>query len=336
MRHRQTEECVREGLKMVQALGRVTAVLRRIWRSLNRQVLEAKVSRELPASGTINYDSPPIFVIGVQRSGTSLLRRMLDTHPNIACPPESKFILPLQELIKDDQALRGLASMGFPRQVVMKRLREFVAEFFEAYAAAKGKSRWADKTPNYVDCLDFLDELFAFTPRYIAIVRHPFDVCLSFEQAAKNSGKPMRAIRSYVAKAPDFRIGACRFWNDQNLKIASFLPQVLDRAVAISYEALTSKPDEVLPRLIGFLDEPWDPVVLGFNAVHHDHGFEDRKIRTMPTIVSNSGKFLGWPLSERQRLAEVAEECMTTFGYESDRVARGSATQPFEAIFLEV
>ncbi|MCA9663328.1 MAG: sulfotransferase, partial [Myxococcales bacterium] len=33
--------------------------------------------------------SPGIIVLGAPRSGTTLLRRLLDAHPNIACPPET-------------------------------------------------------------------------------------------------------------------------------------------------------------------------------------------------------------------------------------------------------
>lgn len=279
---------------------------------------------------------PPIFVVGVQRSGTSLLRRILDAHPNIACPPESKFILALEALFKHDQALAGLASMGFTRQTVMQRLRGFAAEFFEAYANAKGKNRWADKTPNYVNCLSFLDELFAHSAVYIVIVRHPFDVCRSFEDAARKSGKPMRAIRPSVAAAPDFRAGACQFWNDQNLKIASFLPQVSDRAIAVSYERLTSRPLPVVRAIMEFLTEPWDPAVLDFNRVHHDHGFEDRKIDQMPVIVHNSGKFLGWSEEERLRLMHVAHEAMEEFGYTRNRATREKARSPLEAVFVRI
>jgi hypothetical protein len=277
---------------------------------------------------------PPIFVVGVQRSGTSLLRRVLDSHPNIACPPESKFILPLEALLNHPQALEGLDSMGFPRPVVTDRLREFVAGFFEEYAWVKGKSRWADKTPNYVDCLPFLEELFAGSAQYVVIVRHPFDVCLSFENAWKKSGRPMRVLRPYVDQAEDFREGGCRFWNEQSLKIASFIPHVAGRIVSVSYEWLTSYPETALRGILEFLNEPWDPVVLDYNRVRHDSGFEDRKIQRMPQIVSNSGKFLDWPETERQRLGVITRKAMKAFGYDPHRAVRGRATAGLEKTFL--
>ncbi len=309
--------------------------LARIQRRFRRVLLRARIQHKTFDQGQRSV-SPPIFVVGVQRSGTSLLRRILNSHPNIACPPESKFILPLEELFKHPQALQGLDSMGFSRDKVMGRLGTFVADFFREYAAAQGKSRWADKTPNYVDCLPFLDELFASTAQYIVIVRHPFDTCLSFEHAAQKSGQPMQAIRPYVAQAQDLRVGACQFWNEQNLKIAAFMPQVTGRVVAVSYELLTMQPEPVLRKIFGFLGEPWDPIVLDFNRARHDYGFEDRKIQNMPRIVENSAKFLAWPDTERLRLAAVAREAMETFGYDPHRATPGRAIEKLVKVIVSV
>jgi hypothetical protein len=260
----------------------------------------------------------------------------LDSHPNIACPPESKFILPLQEVLESPQAIQGLNSMGFTRATVVSRLRTFVASFFEDYAVVKGKSRWADKTPNYLDCLPFLEELFERTAQYVVIVRHPFDVCLSFEHAWQKSGRAMRALESHVNEAGDFRVGACRFWSDQNLKIASFVPQVASRVVSLDYESLTNYPELVLKKVFAFLQEPWEPIVLEYNRVPHDFGFEDRKILQMPKIVPNSGKFLSWPEEERRYLGAEAHEAMEVLGYTPNQAARGRAAKELEKTFVDL
>ena len=122
---------------------------------------------------------PPIFVIGVHRSGTTLLRLVLDSHSRIAVPRESVFLLPLSEVLKEEAAWQGWAMLGFEADHVFNKLREFSDYFFDAYSTARGKPRWADKSPQYVDCLDFIDRLYGPACKYLFIYRHGLDVANS-------------------------------------------------------------------------------------------------------------------------------------------------------------
>src|SRR5436190_24224984 len=72
-------------------------------------------------------DTAPIFIVGCQRSGTSLRRRIVDSHSRIACPPETKFVLPLVEVLRSPQAMSGLESMGYGREEVRRALRRVIA-----------------------------------------------------------------------------------------------------------------------------------------------------------------------------------------------------------------
>lgn len=74
--------------------------------------------------------------------------------------------------------------------------------------------------------------------------------------------------------------------------------------------------------------------MLDFNRVHHDYGFEDRKIDQMPVIVGNSGKFSRWSEQERLRLAHVARQAMEAFGYTLDRATRQETRSALEAVFV--
>jgi hypothetical protein len=56
----------------------------------------------------------PAFIVGCYRSGTTLLRYILDAHPRLACPPESKFIPGLQWVLDYPEARAGLDRLGSP------------------------------------------------------------------------------------------------------------------------------------------------------------------------------------------------------------------------------
>src|SRR3712207_6523404 len=96
----------------------------------------------------------PIIVGGCHRSGTSLLRRMLDAHSRIHCGPEVKFF---RDFFGDYAAdpLRHLrfttsARLAFPQVDLLGILGRAFLELHRAAASLAGKPRWADKNPENV------------------------------------------------------------------------------------------------------------------------------------------------------------------------------------------
>src|ERR1043166_1898196 len=87
----------------------------------------------------------PVFLVGCHRSGTTLLRFLLDSHENLACPPESKFLSGVEAMIDYPQALEGLRSLGFSRQAVFAEARKLVEAFLTGHARQCGKRRCVDK-----------------------------------------------------------------------------------------------------------------------------------------------------------------------------------------------
>src|ERR1700761_6113813 len=85
---------------------------------------------------------PPIFIVGSARSGTTLLRLVIDSHPEIACGPETHFLARMD----DDQRRFGhqLARYGFQDSYWVAKYREFFESFKVEYMERKHKHRWAD------------------------------------------------------------------------------------------------------------------------------------------------------------------------------------------------
>lgn len=193
--------------------------------------------------------SPPIFVVGCQRSGTTLLRLMLDSHPDISCGPETRFLADLARITSTDW--KRMAHFGFDRDYWHRSVAQFFATVQSDYAASRGKTRWADKTPRYALSLDYIDALFPDC-QVIHVIRDAHDVVAShrhrfgYVAAAKAAEKWPRYIRA--ARRSGARLGA-------------------DRYFEVRYEELVADPKAVMKGLLEFLGEPWDDAVLH----HEDH-----------------------------------------------------------------
>jgi Sulfotransferase family len=140
---------------------------------------------------------PPLILLGVSRSGTTLLRVILDRSSGLAIPDESFFVpllarrhgraIDAEPFLDDVSRIPTIRDWGISRADVEGRLSpgmstgEAIAAIFEAYAAAAGKPRWGDKTPMYMRHLGLLDELFP-EAQYVHLIRDGRDAALSFLQ----------------------------------------------------------------------------------------------------------------------------------------------------------
>jgi hypothetical protein len=242
-----------------------------------------------------------------------LLRRILDSHSNIACPPESKFIQPMAELIADRAYLTGFSGMGYERDEVAKAVAAFVRSFFDSYAASQGKGRWADKTPNYVDCLTELRELFGPETRFVHLIRHGMDVAFSLSDDHRH----YPAIDEQAALAGgDRAVGAGRFWALQNEKMEALRQAAPEACHLIRYEELTTDPPAALKPMFDFLGERWEPAVVEYSAFPHHAGWEDPDVQRRSGITPNSQKYRAWPLDVQLSVRHACEPMLSRLGYE--------------------
>jgi len=194
----------------------------------------------------------PIFIVGCQRSGTTLLRLILDSHPAISCGAETRFLPDLARITTKDWA--RISSYGFDRDYWLGRVAEFFGGFHEDYARSRGKTRWADKTPMYALSIGYLDELFP-NCQIVHIIRDGRDVVASHRQHWGYQS----ALRA-VPKWPHYVRVARR--------AGAVLPS--NRYCEIRYENLVTRSEETLRELLGWLGESWDPSVLDFDRRPHD------------------------------------------------------------------
>lgn len=265
----------------------------------------------------------PVFLVGCNRSGITLARFLLDSHENLACPPESKFIAGLEAFLEYPQAESGLASLGFGTREIRCELRRLIEAFLGGYARRQGKSRWIDKTPNYYRLLPFLDEIFNGEVLYLFLVRHPLDCIDSlyecFGYATRHDLDP--EIARSVERYGKGRYGWAKYWNEVYERIYTFSALYPDRCHLFRYEDLVRNPAETLKHVLGFLGETL-PESLIETALLQEHtpGFEDYKIRHTSNIHTASvGKWKDWSPHEIRAVWPLVEATAARFGYPDPR-----------------
>lgn len=221
----------------------------------------------------------PVFVVGIARSGTTLLSAMLSAHPRLDCGPESRFFARLRHLDRRARA-RVLDPLTWPRPAVdfiasLRNQGHPITELFgltlpeigtylsarppsvaamlealtELHARRAGKRRWIEKTPRHLLMTETLRELWpaAFIVR---IVRDPRDVAISLTRVpfAKDS-----VVGNLVRIDADDRASRDRIESDP-------------RAMTLRYEDLVTEPERELRRICDFIGERYEPAMLDARA----------------------------------------------------------------------
>lgn len=253
------------------------------------------------------------FVLGCDRSGTSLLRRVLNAHSMIACPAETKFIMQLLNVIEVEPSYLGLTAMGFSRREVLQRLRDFIDSFLTEYAEREGKVIWVEKTTHSLFYADKLDDIFESQLRYIGIVRHGLDVAYSLENVTHS---PFTVIEQFAEQDDDRAAKAARFWASQNGRLIDYQQRFGERLKVFRYEELTAQPLEAYQAVFDFIGVPFEEnAVRRFNEFEHTGGYEDPQAVASQTIAPNFGRYRNWPLEKQERLFAIMRDELEYFGY---------------------
>lgn len=246
--------------------------------------------------------NPLLFVVGCPRSGTTLLRRMLDAHPALAMTPETHWIPVWFErrigMTRDgfagpDLVSRLLAYPKFRRTGLGRDELEsllaggpvtysrFVSGFFDLYGHARGKDLVGDKTPGYVRRLFLLHELFP-QARFVHLIRDGRDVCLS----AINWPKVVNLARRFPTWNEQPAVTAALWW-EWHVRAGREGGSSLGPALyhELRYEALVADPAGACRELCAFLELPFDEAMLRFHEgrTRRDAGLDAKKAWLPPT-----------------------------------------------------
>jgi hypothetical protein len=215
----------------------------------------------------------PLVVLGVSRSGTTLLRVVLDRSPGLAIPDES-FFVPLlarrhgrvvrrERFLDDVGRIPTIRAWGLTAPDVAPRIADgmptgdAIAAVFEAYAERERKPRWGDKTPMYMRHLPLLERLFP-QAQYVHLVRDGRDAAVSFLEL------PAGTYSRTWAHPETPRAFAC-LWRVEVSAARELGSRVgPSRYLETRYEELVSDPEATVRRICDFAGLPFEAAMLGY------------------------------------------------------------------------
>jgi hypothetical protein len=213
---------------------------------------------------------PPMpIIVGAPRSGTTLLRFMLDAHSELAIPPETGFLAPIAEeadgmSCNDLHRLVTTYPLNFPgwgdfgidaetyasrlQQIDLFSVAEGIREFYRLYAAKHGKIRYGDKTPIYCRHMRAIESLLPES-HFIHIIRDGRDVAVSLRKVWFAPGQDIATLASY--------------WTGLVRDTRAAAPSVR-RYMEVRYEALIEDPESVLQAICAFIHLKFSPKMLHY------------------------------------------------------------------------
>jgi hypothetical protein len=297
---------------------------------------------------------PMPVVIGAPRSGTTLLRFMLDSHPELAIPPETGF-LALGDALdagatsaeERRQAFYECVTQ-FPREAPAWRdfgiaedrfraaleaiepfsAREGVRAFYRLYAARFGKPRAGDKTPSYCLHLETIQRLLP-EAHFVHIIRDGRDAALSLRKMWFSPGEEIETLAAHWQTC----ISTAR---TQAVSCVHYLE--------VRFEDLVRDSEGVLRTICAFVDLPYAPEMLryyeraparlaehadrigadGSLIVSHDDRVKQQALTQEPPRQSRVGSWTqAMSPDEQHRFDAVAGGLLTALGYGQPVAATG-------------
>lgn len=269
----------------------------------------------------------PVFIIGNARSGTKLLRSLLNNHPDISLGGEGNYIPTLikrfgidadvsqppiwrdifqefsqsmfySELAKREKKLSEAAFIG---ELVSKTnqgvtvswvdIFEVLLSFYRPHPQAR---LYGDKSHGYMNNIPMLRHLFK-DARFIFIIRDPRDQALS---ALRTWGRnPLRTAQ---------------LWFDVCYKAEQFGFDTTPDVLTVRYEDLTAETDRELERICAFLGVP----KVAEMAALKKPAEKERKGRQLKTVVQQNAKYKeAFSGGKIKKISEITLPYLAKYGY---------------------
>lgn len=259
-------------------------------------------------------DHSPIFIGGAGRSGTSLVRSILNAHSRIAIGAELK-VTPLIARFRNQfthyQAHLQEHFFVQPENIdtIIKNL---ITSLLDKYRRHADKPRLGEKTPNNVFFFPPLHQMFPESP-LLHVVRDGRDVVRSLlqkEWGNVSSRKPMA-----ITQDPE---AAASYWKKAvtaGRRAAQASDSLREQYLEIRYEDLVTNPVPIARLIFSHIHEPWEPDVLNFYQEQTD--VYNQVYR--PISDASVGKWkTGLSPAQKSTVKRVAGDLLIELGYADD------------------
>jgi hypothetical protein len=281
--------------------------------------------------------NPYVFIVGCARSGTTLLERMVDAHPDIAIthqwhgihrPFEKRKGMSAEGLVRPKlishlEKLPWFTRMGLSQERLVKLMgngqrvhySDFVTGIFDLYGKAQGKPLVGDKTPNYIRKMRTLHAIWP-NARFVHLIRDGRDVCLSVANWPDGASQPDKP-GSFATWSED-PVSTTAFWWELNVRLGREAGGRLGPELyyEVPYEPLVSRPSEQCAALCGFLDLPYDDAMTQY---HEDRTKADPEVDVGHPRLAVTAGARDWrsqmPAEDAERFEAAAGGLLAELGY---------------------
>lgn len=201
----------------------------------------------------------PVFILCAARSGSTLLRFLVDAHPDLACPPEGNVPALCGQMATVWSLIEG-SPLSVERDGDLPEItpstitgvRGMLNAMLRAYLARRGKRRYCDKSLGTARFADLLVQMYPEI-KFLCLYRHPMDMIASGLEACP-WGLNGYGFEPYNASSPGNEILAlARYWVDNTKGILDVEKRYPERCFRIRYEDVVYDPESVSSDVFTFL-----------------------------------------------------------------------------------
>lgn len=284
----------------------------------------------------MSLNNTPFFILGNPRSGTSLLRLILNAHPNIVVPPESGFLqwwypkyrdwsskdleTRVSEFVQDLLSSKKIEAYCLNKKDLEQYIflnkpcnyGDLIALVYRYYSSEKELLIWGDKNNYYIDHIPLLKKIYP-EAKFIHLVRDGRDVACSYLELNRDIDLDSK----YRPKLPNEISNIADDWKKNNLLIEQELVET--DQIRVRFEDVVLNFDSEMNRILSFLNVPWSDEIVNFNLKNDEplSTLKWKKKTTMP-IQKNVIKRFENDLNnnEIEIFTKNAESLLKKYGYQ--------------------